>query len=177
MTNLDKGLNPAANTQRSDEVVGLSTVQASQTLQDDGPNELPDGQKRGLLAIARDTLSDPMFALLLAAGVLYLVLGDLQEGLVLFGLVLVVLALTLYQEGKTERAIESLRDLTSPRALVLRDGAALRIAGREVVRGDVLMLAEGDRIAADAVLIQGSEMQVDESLLTGEPLPVDKLAT
>ncbi len=129
-----------------------------------------------MLAIARETLSDPMFALLLAAGILYLVLGDLQEGLILFGLVLVVLALTLYQEGKTERAIESLRDLTSPRALVIRDGVALRIAGREVVRGDVLMLAEGDRVPADAVLIQATEVQADESLLTGEPLPVDKVA-
>jgi Ca2+-transporting ATPase len=99
MTSIDKGLSPAGNTQRSDKAVGLSTAQASQTLQDEGPNELPDGQKRGLLVIARDTLSDPMFTLLLAAGVLYLVLGDLQEGLVLFGLVLVVLALTLYQEG------------------------------------------------------------------------------
>ena len=153
---------------------GLSAVQAAKALQEDGPNELPDGQKRGLLDITRDMLTDPMFALLLAAGTLYLVLGDLQEGLVLFGLVLVVLALTLYQEGKTERAIESLRDLTSPRALVLRDGAAVRIAGREVVCGDVLMLAEGDRVPADAVLLQGSGIQVDESLLTGEPVPVDK---
>ncbi|PKO62050.1 MAG: ATPase [Betaproteobacteria bacterium HGW-Betaproteobacteria-18] len=172
----NKGLSTAADAQKSPEVVGLSGAQAAQALRDDGPNELPDAQKRGLLSIARETLSDPMFALLLAAGVLYLVLGDLQEGLVLFGLVLVVLALTLYQEGKTERAIESLRDLTSPRALVLRDGAALRIAGREVVRGDVLMLAEGDRIPADAVLLQGNELQVDESLLTGEPLPVSKVA-
>jgi Ca2+-transporting ATPase len=157
-------------------MAGLSAAQAARALQDEGPNELPDGQKRGLLAIARDTLADPMFALLLAAGVLYLMLGDLQEGLVLFGLVLVVLVLTLYQEGKTERAIDSLRDLTSPRALVLRDGTAQRIAGREVVVGDVLLLAEGDRVPADAVLIQGTEIQVDESLLAGEPLPVDKVA-
>jgi Ca2+-transporting ATPase len=172
----DRGLRPAASAQSPAAAVGLSAAQAAQALKDDGPNELPDAQRRGLLVIARDTLSDPMFALLLAAGVLYLVLGDLQEGLVLFGLVLVVLALTLYQEGKTERAIESLRDLTSPRALVLRDGTALRIAGREVVCGDVLMLAEGDRVPADALLIQGTEVQADESLLTGEPLPVDKMA-
>jgi Ca2+-transporting ATPase len=144
-------------------------------LQADGANELPGATHRGLFAIARETLSDPMFALLLAAGVLYLVLGDLQEGLILFGLVLVVLALTLYQEGKTERAIESLRDLTSPRALVWRDGAAQRIAGREVVCEDLLVLVEGDRVPADAVLVQGTEVQVDESLLTGEPLPVDKV--
>jgi Ca2+-transporting ATPase len=154
---------------------GLSSAQAAQALQDVGPNELASEKHRGLLAIARETLSDPMFALLLTAGVLYLVLGDLQEGLILFGLVLVVLALTLYQEGKTERAIESLRDLTSPRALVMRDGVPLRIAGREVVPGDVLLLSEGDRVPADAVLVQGTEVQADESLLTGEPLPVDKV--
>ncbi|HEY8905178.1 MAG TPA: HAD-IC family P-type ATPase, partial [Rhodoferax sp.] len=154
---------------------GLSAAQASQRLQQDGPNALPTDQQRGWLAIVRETLSDPMFALLLGAGVLYLVLGDLQEGLILFGLVLVVLALTLYQEGKTEHALASLRDLTSPRALVLRDDAAQRIAGREVVCGDVLILAEGDRIAADALLVQGTEVQVDESLLTGEPIPVDKV--
>jgi Ca2+-transporting ATPase len=155
---------------------GLSATEADRRLQADGPNELPGATHRSLLSIARETLSDPMFALLLAAGVLYLVLGDLQEGLILFGLVLVVLALTLYQEGKTERAIESLRDLTSPRALVWRDGAARRIAGREVVCGDLLLLSEGDRVPADAVLVHGTEVQVDESLLTGEPLPVDKVA-
>ncbi len=154
--------------------LGLSAAQAAQRLLTDGPNALPADQQRGLWAIVRETLSDPMFALLLGAGVLYLVLGDLQEGVILFGLVLVVLALTLYQEGKTEHALASLRDLTSPRALVMRDGAPLRIAGREVVQGDLLVLAEGDRIAADAVLLQGNDVQVDESLLTGEPIPVDK---
>jgi len=154
---------------------GLSSAQAAQQLQQDGPNALPGDKPRGLLAIARETLSDPMFALLLGEGALYLLLGDLQEGIILFGLVLVVLALTLYQEGKTEHALASLRDLTSPRALVLRDGAALRIAGCDVVQGDVMVLAEGDRVAADAVLISGADVQVDESLLTGEPIPVDKV--
>ena len=153
---------------------GLSAAQAAEALIADGPNALPDAQTRGLLAITRETLTDPMFSLLLAAGVLYLVLGDLQEGLVLFGLVLVVLGLTLYQEGKTERAIAALRDLTSPRALVWRDGTAQRIAGREVVRGDLLVIAEGDRVPADAVLLQATDVQVDESLLTGEPVPMEK---
>jgi Ca2+-transporting ATPase len=154
---------------------GLSAEQAARQLAQDGPNALPGDKPRGLLAIVGETLSDPMFALLLGAGALYLVLGDLQEGLILFGLVLVVLALTLYQEGKTEHALASLRDLTSPRALVVREGAVLRIAGREVVQGDVLVLAEGDRVAADALLLSGVDVQVDESLLTGEPIPVDKV--
>ncbi|PIY25850.1 MAG: ATPase, partial [Comamonadaceae bacterium CG_4_10_14_3_um_filter_60_75] len=153
---------------------GLTATQAAAQLAQDGPNALPGDARRGGWHSVREMLSDPMFALLLGAGVLYLLLGDMQEGLVLFGLVLVVLALTLYQEGKTERALGALRDLTSPRALVLRDGQAQRIAGSDVVRGDVLVLAEGDRIAADAQLLEGTDVQVDESLLTGEPLPVDK---
>jgi Ca2+-transporting ATPase len=156
--------------------VGLTNRQAAQRLADDGPNALPGDSHRSLRAIAQETLQEPMFMLLLAAGSLYLLLGDLQEGLILFGLVLVVLALTLYQEGKTERAMAALRDLTSPRALVLRDGQALRIAGCDVVLGDLLLLAEGDRIAADAQLISGSDVQVDESLLTGEAVPVSKIA-
>ena len=155
---------------------GLTAAQAAQTLLEDGPNALPGEQRRNLRAIVLETLHEPMFMLLLAAGVLYLLLGDLQEGIILFGLVLVVLALTLYQEGKTERALEALRDLTSPRALVLRDGQPLRIAGHEVVRGDILILAEGDRIAADADLITGHDLRVDESLLTGEAVPVSKVA-
>ena len=154
---------------------GLTSAQAAQRLQQDGPNALP-GDERRLSAIVKETFQEPMFMLLLAAGSLYLVLGDLQEGLVLFGLVLVVLALTLYQEGKTERAMAALRDLTSPRALVLRDGQALRIAGCEVVVGDVLILSEGDRIAADAVLLAGNGVEIDESLLTGEAAPVSKVA-
>ena len=155
---------------------GLTSAQAAQRLLEDGPNALPGDQRRTLRAIARETLAEPMFMLLLAAGSLYLVLGDLQEGLILFGLVLVVLALTLYQEGKTEHAMAALRDLSSPRALVLRDGQPQRIAGRDVVRGDIVCLAEGDRIAADAILVRGHDIQVDESLLTGEAVPVSKVA-
>ncbi len=155
--------------------LGLTAAQAAKRLQEDGPNSLLGSQRRSVLAIARETLREPMFMLLLAAGVLYLVLGDRQEGLILFGLVLVILAMTLYQEGKTERAMDALRNLSSPRALVLRDGQPVRIAGSDVVVGDILALAEGDRIAADAVLLSGNDVQVDESLLTGEAVPVRKL--
>jgi len=131
---------------------GLSVAEAAARLTEEGPNALPGGGRRGWLAIIGDTAREPMFLLLLAAGTLYLVFGELQEGLILFGFVLVTIGLTLYQEGKTERAIEALRDLTSPRALVIRDGQPQRIAGREVVRGDWVMLAEGDRVPADGVL-------------------------
>ncbi len=155
---------------------GLHADEAAQRLATEGPNALPGGQRRAWLTIALETAREPMFLLLLAAGTLYLVFGELQEGLILFGFVLVTLGLTLYQEGKTERAIAALRDLTSPRALVIRDGRPQRIAGREVVRGDLVMLAEGDRVPADGVLVATGNLQVDESLLTGEAVPVTKIS-
>jgi len=160
--------------QAADPDAGLSAAQAAQRLAEDGANALPGGQHRSLLSIAAETVREPMFLLLLAAGTLYLVFGDLQEGLTLFGFVVVTVALTLYQEGRTERAIEALRDLTSPRALVIRDGQPQRIAGRDVVRGDLLKLSEGDRVAADALLVSADGVRADESLLTGEAVPVGK---
>lgn len=156
---------------------GLSTAQAAQHLAEDGPNALPAGQRRTLLAIVGETLHEPMFGLLLAAGSLYLVFGDLHEGLTLVAFVLVTLGLTLYQEGKTERAIEALRDLTSPRALVLRDGRPQRIAGSEIVCDDLLQLGEGDRVPADALLLFADGLMADESLLTDEAVAVTKRQT
>lgn len=153
---------------------GLTALDAAQRLTQYGPNTLPSETERTWFAIALEMLKEPLFMLLLAAGVLYMVLGDLQEGLILFGLVLVVLALTLYQEGRTEHALASLRELSSPMASVVRDGAAVQVPSHEVVPGDVLVLAEGDRIAADAKLLSGTDVLVDESLLTGESVPVGK---
>ncbi|MEQ1593731.1 MAG: cation-translocating P-type ATPase [Casimicrobium sp.] len=153
---------------------GLTSSQAVRLLAEHGHNALPNGNKRTLLKIIGETLREPMFLLLIAAGTLYLVFGDITEGLTLFGAVLATLGLTLYQEGKTERAIEALRDLTSPQARVIRDSEVQKIAGREVVAGDILLLAEGDRVAADAVVLVADNLQADESLLTGEPVPVRK---
>jgi Ca2+-transporting ATPase len=155
---------------------GLSSHEAAKRLKRDGENELPSAKPRRLLAIALDVVREPMFLLLIAAAAIYLTLGDLREALVLFASVFVVMAITFHQERKTERALEALRDLSSPRALVVRDGEAKLIAGREVVQGDVLMLKEGDRVPADALLLACNDLTVDESLLTGESVPVRKRA-
>ncbi|MCZ8293142.1 MAG: cation-translocating P-type ATPase [Hylemonella sp.] len=155
---------------------GLSSAEAARRLAIDGPNALPGDGGRSWLHIVRETVRDPMFSLLLAAAGLYLLLGELQESLSLGLMVCVVIGLTLYQEGKTERAIQALRDLSSPRARVIRDGQVQTLAGRELVRGDLMLVAEGDRVAADAELLSGGELQVDESLLTGESVPVSKNA-
>jgi len=135
---------------------------------------LPGSAPKSSWAIVRDVLTEPMFLMLLAAGGIYLALGDRAEALFLLGFVFVVIGITLVQERKTQRALESLRDLSAPRALVIRDGQEQRIEGQSVVRGDLLVLHEGDRIAADAQLLQG-QLEVDESLLTGEAVPVAKL--
>ena len=116
-----------------------------------------------------------MFGLLLGAGVIYLVLGDLKEALILFLFACTSVGIAVVQEARTERVLESLRDLTSPRALVIRDGVEMRIAGAEVVRGDLIILAEGDRVPADATLLAGHDLMTDESLLTGESAPVRKI--
>src|SRR5512136_504048 len=150
---------------------GLTEQEALERLAQDGYNELPSAKKRSLLYIVLDVVREPMFLMLIACGLLYLFLGDVEEALMLLGFVFVVMAITLYQEQKTELALEALRDLSSPRALVIRDGNQQRIPGREVVRGDILVLSEGDRIPADAVLLSGMNVQVDESLLTGESVP------
>lgn len=155
---------------------GLTAAEAAARLAADGYNELPSTKRRSVLRIAFEVVREPMFLLLVACGTIYMILGDRQEALMLLGFVFVVMGITLYQERKTERALEALRDLSSPRALVLRDGEERRIAGREVVRGDILVLDEGDRVPADAILLSSVNLTVDESLLTGEPIPVRKTA-
>ncbi|MFZ3149966.1 MAG: cation-translocating P-type ATPase [Methanothrix sp.] len=154
---------------------GLSEAEAARLLKDVGYNELPSSKPRTVLATAWEVARQPMFLLLVAGGLVYLLLGDLQEALMLLGFVLVVMGITFYQERKTERALESLRDLSSPRALVIREGEDRRIAGREVVPGDLIILSEGDRVAADAVLLSCTNLSADESLLTGESVSVRKV--
>ena len=153
---------------------GLSSTIAAQRLMEQGGNDLPSSKPRSLAAIAWKVISEPMLLLLIGCGAVYLLLGDSQEALVLMGFVALILSITFFQEHKTERALEALRDLSSPRALVIRDGEQKRIAGREVVCGDVIVLCEGDRVPADAVLVSCLNMTVDESLLTGESIPVSK---
>ena len=153
---------------------GLTDEESFRRLSEEGPNELPSAKRRGLLHIGLEVIREPMFILLLACGSLYLLLGDVKEALLLLGFVFVVAGITFLQERKTERALEALRDLSSPRALVIRSGEQKRIAGREVVRGDLLLLSEGDRVPADSIVISSTSTSVDESLLTGESIPVSK---
>jgi len=156
---------------------GLTKDEVVRRQEQDGFNELPTQGKRKGLDILIGVLREPMFLLLIACGALYLLSGEFQEAFMLLGFVFVIIGITFYQERKTERALEALKDLSSPRAYVIRDGEKIRIPGREVVCDDVILLSEGDRVPADCILIHAVNVSIDESLLTGESVPVRKVST
>lgn len=155
---------------------GLTAGEARRRLMAEGPNELPSGDRRSGLRIVVDVVKEPMLALLLAGGVIYALLGEIRDAGVLLAFACLSVAITLVQELRSEKVLEALRDLSSPRALAIRDGQRQRVAGRDVVRGDIIILAEGDRVPADARLLSAHDLQSDESLLTGEAVAVRKAA-
>lgn len=153
---------------------GLTEEAVREKIRKEGYNELPSSKPKNLFSIALGVVKEPMFLLLVACGSLYLVLGDVKEGLMLLGFVFVIMGIEFYQEKKTEKALDALKDLASPRALVIREGMEKRIAGREVVTDDIVILQEGDRVPADARVLSAVNLMADESLLTGESVPVRK---
>ena len=153
---------------------GLTAAKAAELLRIDGPNVLPDAATRSQWRIIVDILREPMLAMLLGAGIVYMLLGSAGEAIVLVCFAGFSIIIAVVQESRTEHVLRSLRELAAPRAIVIRDGAPIRIPGREVVRGDVMLLEQGDRVAADAILLESDGLAVDESLLTGESVPVEK---
>lgn len=153
---------------------GISSEQATAQLKVDGFNELPKTSQRNLFHIILDTLREPMFSLLLVGGAIYWLLGDSFEASLLLFFASFSLSISVIQESRSERVLDALRDLASPRARVIRDGKTQLIPGREVVCGDLLVINEGDRVAADAEIVSGQDLLFDESLLTGESEAVKK---
>ena len=159
---------------KSEKFRGLNEETVKEKIKNEGFNELPSSKPKNFLALAWGVVQEPMFLLLVACGTLYLILGDVQEGLMLLGFVFVIMGIEFYQEKKTEKALDALKDLASPRALVIREGVEKRIAGRDVVTDDLVILQEGDRVPADATVLYSVNLMADESLLTGESVSVRK---
>jgi P-type Ca2+ transporter type 2C len=153
---------------------GLTDSDAQERLRHYGPNTLPSAHKRTLFSIAFATLKEPMLVLLLSTGVVYLLIGDLREAVAILASIFLVIGISVFQKQRTERTLEALRDLTSPRTLVVRAEGTRRIPARGVVPGDIVILNEGDRVPADGQVLESVLLAVDESLLTGESLPVEK---
>ncbi|HEY7990040.1 MAG TPA: cation-translocating P-type ATPase [Stellaceae bacterium] len=161
---------------REEPIAGLTGEEAARRLKTFGYNELPRPGHRNILRIVYDVLRQPMFALLLGGGAIYFLLGEPIDGIMLLIFATLSVSIGVVQESRSERVLETLRNLASPRALTIRDGRQLRIPGREVVPGDAVILAEGDRVPADATMLQAEDFLADESLLTGESVPVRKRA-
>lgn len=153
---------------------GLTDEQALEQIRLFGLNELPSAKAKSTFSIVWDVMKEPMFILLIACSLLYIILGDTGEGLMLMSSVIVIIFITFYQERKTERALEALRELSSPRALVIRNGIERRVAARDVTVNDLVVLQEGDRVCADAIVLESLNLKMDESILTGESLTVKK---
>ncbi len=157
-------------------IEGITDEEAQKQLVYDGYNELPSHKDLSVFALFVRVISEPMLLLLLGSGGIYLLLGEAKDALMLLSFVIVVIGITFYQEKKTEKTLAALKNLSSPRALVIRNGMRKRIPGREVVVGDIIELREGDRVPADATVLSCENLSCDESMLTGESVAVRKRA-
>lgn len=159
-----------------DDIEGLSLEEVEARRQSSGYNELPDREHKNFVKIIFETAREPMILILLAIVVVYFVLGDRTEALVLMVSVLVIICIELYQNNKTEKALEALRGFSSPMCIVIRGGERISVPSRELVVGDIVVVSEGERVPADAKLIHAESLMLDESILTGESISVDKVA-
>lgn len=154
--------------------IGLTSLEAARLLNEFGPNSVETEASRSRLSVALAVLREPMLLLLLAAGLLSFLLADLTDAILLMFTVVIVLGISIYQQQRTNKALAALKELTAPLAHVIRDGLEMRISSRDVVPGDLILLSEGDRVVADAELVTASSLEFDESLLTGESIPITK---
>ncbi len=153
---------------------GLSCVEAAVRLERDGPNLLPQKPPVPLWRRIAAQLRDPLIIVLLVAVALTIATGDWTDTAVIMLVIIVNTSVGVVQEVRADRAITALSQLTAPRARVIRDGSQTEIPAADVVVGDLLVLAEGDIIVADATVVESAALLVDESSLTGESVPVDK---
>lgn len=153
---------------------GLSTQVAVQKLQEHGKNELKKESKTPFTQKLLAQLLDPMIIILVLASVVSAVVGEVIDSAIIIAIVLINTALSLYQEGKAEAAIEALQKMSSPKAKIVRDGKRVEIDSTELVPGDYVILETGDIIPADLRLVDSANLKIDESSLTGESVPVEK---
>ena len=158
-------------------VDGLSTAQAKERLDAYGYNELDEGEKRSLLSKFIDQFKDLMIIILLVAAALSVItegIHGLTDACIILAVVVLNAAFGVYQEGQAEAAIEALKNMSSPRARVRRDGHVVEIDSRELVPGDIVLLEAGDVVPADMRLLEAASLKIEEAALTGESVPVEK---
>lgn len=157
-------------------IPGLPPHEIAQLQNQYGKNVLDPGAKRRFVRIIWDIIKEPMFILLVIACALYFILGEVSEGLLMLAAMCIVTTISLYQEVKSSHAVQALKQLAEPKVTVIRGGVESIIPAEELVPGDIILLSEGMKIPADAVMLQGNDFTVNESIITGESLPVEKQA-
>ncbi|HEY9107882.1 MAG TPA: cation-translocating P-type ATPase, partial [Roseateles sp.] len=153
---------------------GISEEEALLRRSVHGPNEWTDRERRGLAGTVAGVLAEPMFLMLLVAAAIYLAVGDLSEGLLLAGFAVVSVGLVILQTRRSEHALDALRELAAPQVRVIRGGVPRRVPAHDLVPGDLFLLSEGERVAADGLVREATALAMDESLLTGESVPTGK---
>ncbi|KAE8757252.1 HAD-IC family P-type ATPase [Paraburkholderia madseniana] len=167
-------IEPAPPVVHADRKRGLSSARVEAQRAKFGRNVVDSTARRTWLQTLWEVLREPMFLLLLAASGIYFVLGDVSEAVTLLAFVMGIVFLTVFQSHRTARVLDSLRELSAPRAQVLRDGQRQLVSAAELVPGDVIFVDEGARVPADGSVTEAHELSVDESLLTGESVSVNK---
>jgi Ca2+-transporting ATPase len=157
-----------------DNVRGLDSVEVSSLQQQYGKNVFTRGRSSRILHIIWDLVREPMFVLLAIACSLYFILGQPAEGIMMLVAICIVTLISLYQEVKSSRALGALKQLTAPTVNVIRDQVTISIPAEELVPGDIMLLSEGMKIPADGLIIQQNDLSVNESIITGESMPVSK---
>ncbi len=153
---------------------GLRTERAKKILSEVGPNELSSGKKISLFSIFIRQFKSFLILILIIAALISFAVGEISDAAVITIILLINALLGFFQEYKAEKAVEALKKMTAPKAIVLRDGVRKEIFSRELVPGDIVYLEEGRQVPADVRLIESENLKVDESILTGESLPVSK---
>src|ERR1019366_3445426 len=153
---------------------GLKEKEIARLQERFGKNVFTLEKSRTAVHISLDILREPMFILLIVACTLYFILGKTSEGWMMMGAMLFVAAVSFYQEVKSTNALQALKELTEPKIVVIRNGTHTTISSTELVPGDIMLLEEGRKIPADGRIIQENDLTVNESVITGESMPVDK---
>ncbi|MBL0072754.1 MAG: HAD-IC family P-type ATPase [Bacteroidetes bacterium] len=152
---------------------GLSSTQVETSRSLHGSNRLSAKANQNL-KIIRDVVTEPMILLLVATCTFYFILGNVSEGIIMLGAIILVSGISVFQQIRSEKAVNALHKLTSQRTLVKRDGVDQKLPSEELVVGDLIYLSEGQQVSADAIIVSATDLSVDESILTGESVPVVK---